>query len=251
MGYDPSTSYGTSSAAPMSSTPSFETTRIAVTPGKKGIPEPRPAKGDSDYKGVFSHDEMPSTKAVSELLADLYKMSGPELQNLKAKLTLAGYGKLDSSNLVDDSTISAYKQLLQDTAGYQAFDARGLGEAYTPESFLDAKVASANATSAAGGTDALGRPLNANGTSVASLSDPLTAKVLVARSLASHLGRQPKPEEVSAFTSALTSYEQSSSNPDPSAFADQFATSTQPLANEAGAQSEVSFVNVLSRLMGA
>lgn len=235
MVYDPKQTYGAPTAAPTTSAPSFSDTPIAVTsgsPGRRIDPVDREG-GARIYEGRV----LPETKTVGGLIADLYNMSPDELRNLKSKMTLAGYGKLDSSSLVDDATVQAYTNLLRDTSAYQNFDdTRDLGTGFTPSSFLDAKVAESNGTDATRGENAL--------------SDPFAARQLVTRSLQAHLGRSASEAEVKAFTSALRGYESNNVNADRGAFADQYATSTPGLANEAGAQSEVGFVNVLSSMLG-
>lgn len=238
-----STATSGSSLSGAGGTSAFLNTQIAVTPGapaKPGVRDTSAAtRNDPDYAGASrtTPAQMPQTKSVSALIAELYRLPKDQLQALQTRLTQAGYGKITPTGIVDQDTVSAYQSLLQDTASYQAFDNRGLGQAYTPDSFLDSKIASANATAA--------------GADTSTLSDPFTARMLVVNSLQSHLGRTPTPDEIGQFTSALQSYEQTSANPDPSAFADAYATSTQTGANEAGALNETRFVDILHNLMGS
>lgn len=105
------------------------------------------------------------------------------------------------------------------------------------------------------------------------LTDPNHARQLVKDALANRLGRTATPDDISQFTNSLRQAELSapsretdtyagggaglpttrvsySTPPDPAAMADAFAVGTQPRANEAGAQSEVGFMNVLQRLVG-
>lgn len=245
-GYTPTTASAaatgsSSSLSGAGGTSAFMSTLIAVTPGAPGQAGARDTsaatRNDPDYAGARpTQPTMPQTKSVADLIADLYRMPKGDLEALQTRLKQAGYGNVTATGLVDQSTTDAYQALLRDTAAYQAFDTRGLGAAYTPDSFLNQKIASSNAQ----GQSVSGQ----------ALSDSFTARSLIISSLQSKLGRTPDPTEIAQFTGALKSYEQTSTNPDPGAFADAYPTSTQAGADQQGAQNEVGFMKVLSSLVG-
>ena len=195
-------------------------------------------RNDPDYRGVTTMTPAPPTFTdSSQLIAQLY--TNPDLATLQTQLKLAGYGNVNPTGIVDSDTISAYTQLLKDTAAYAATGGTG----YTPETLLTAKIAANNklGLNGAGGS----------GAQPSMLTDPLVAQAYLKASLSAALGRNPNPDEVAQYQALLTGYaaQPNASSTGAQQLADNFTMGSQSRANEAGALNESRFFDVLNSVL--
>jgi hypothetical protein len=240
-------------------------------------PMPRAARGDEDFAGVQWGSGTSSVMGSNaQGLQSLPKLPPEQLANYQTLLQLAGYGPStwnNRSGMLDKETLSAYNNLLQDVAVYQANDPNST---WTPDSYLAARAAAyAKSGSGAGrggrgGGGGGGGSLAHTSTSRSyNIADPLAARAAAHDTFTNQLGRNPSKKETAAFTAALHAYERahpsvstthtdasgntsttSTGGADENAFAQTYTSSTQDLANEQGTMNEVGFVNVLQKLIG-
>jgi hypothetical protein len=290
MGYDPNKGYApTATAAPgqgQSAVDAALTDVPANTAGtssgaakylNQNIPGTRTLIESVPGAGVIGQ-RWTAPKTLGQMQADLYQMGTDNIDGLTALQTLlVKAGLLDprarqfalGSVSPGDPTDSAYTRLLSEaikTGGDYNVILNGL--ASNPRNsrgqrnwtLLQQQQAAA-ATSGAGRTSS----------ESFSLTDPNAARDLVNTALQNRLGRAANPDEISQFIGSLHASEQanpsrstetfggnglptsstSTSTPvDPGSAAKAFATSSQGRANEAGAQSELGFLNVLQGLVG-
>lgn len=161
--------------------------------------------GPGDGKRQISYKTDITSKAA-DLLNAVYSLSDKDLQSLQAKLQAAGYSTKPGDDLT--STLSAYVSLIADVSSADANAKPGSQNFHVSvDDYLNRKAA-ANGVNADGTSN--GKQKSETSTSV-DLTDPTTAQGVLTKALADELGRQPTPQEVSDFTTALQSAE--ASNP--------------------------------------
>jgi hypothetical protein len=239
---------------------------------------PRAARGDEDFAGVQWGQRQPLQASNYQFLQALYKDPN-QAAGVQTLLQMAGYGPKTWANRtgrIDEDTLGAYNQMLQDLAAYQQNNPDS-PHATDPNAFLAWAAGLGNSASGkAGGRGGRGGAGGAGGRGAytqtsrnVTLADAASAQQLAHDAFSTALGRTTTKKERAAFTAALHAYERAhpqlstthvdasgntstttQAGADESAFAQQYTHSTQGLANEAGTQTEIGFVNVLQRMMG-
>jgi hypothetical protein len=149
-------------------------------------------KSDPGLKNTTNNDSSNTIQTAESLEDALPKMDSDQLSAFQQKLSDAGY-KISVTGVADLQTISAYRQLLNDT-----WVAQSAGQKITPDDVLAQK---AQAITSGSGSRVKSTTVD--------LTDPLTAQGILNTALENRLGRKATPAEVAQFTASLQAAENS------------------------------------------
>lgn len=197
-----------SSASPVDATRSVNASNFSF-PVFVGYTYP-PVQGPPTFPGETPYGQSipnPQTLTSDEMMARLEAMApgSDQIKSLQNALFEASYlGRTQISGHTDDATRSAWANMLQDAHQYNTLHP---DSPMTPDQWL---AASAMATKQIGGGGAggVGTSTSTSTSTSVSLTDPITAGVLLNQTLTQALGRGATQAERARFRAALNAYQE-------------------------------------------